>query len=224
MDGTPDLAGPSLFARSLSVTATPDSIVADGSQSTIVATLVDTGGGPISGVPLQVVIEVGGVSADFGSLSSRTVYTGSNGKAQVTYAAPVMSGILAGTPAKEVWIYVTQVGSNYETVVKQHATIKVTPPPVPPPVLGAPQAGVTYVPSGPKVGQLVTFDASSSLAVAPHSITSYFWDFGDAQPNEEHGVDASHAYMAAGTYTAVLAVIDDVGRSSATFKTIVVTP
>ena len=224
MDSAPNLSGPSVFARSLSVTATPDNIVADGSQSTIVAALVDMNGAPLSGVPLQILLEVGGVSADFGSLSSRTAYTGANGKAQVMYAAPVMSGILAGTPAREVWIYVMQVGANYETAVPQHAVIKVTPPPVPPPVPGAPVAAVTYLPSAPKVGQLITFDASTSQAAAGHSIANYAWSFGDTQANDEHGNDASHAYMAAGTYTMVLGVTDDAGLSSSTFKIIVVTP
>ena len=83
---------------------------------------------------------------------------------------------------------------------------------------------MTYSPGAPKVGQLVAFDASTSQAGAGHTIANYFWDFGDGRPNDEHGSDASHAYPAAGTYTMVLGVIDELGRIASTFNTVVVTP
>jgi hypothetical protein len=224
MDGAPALTGPSAFGRSLQVTATPDSITADGSQSAVIATLVDANGAGLGGVPLQVSVTAGGVPIDYGSLSSRTIYTGQNGRATVIYSAPVLTGFFAGGPATQVSITVTPVGSNYETAIAQHAVIKVTPPPVPVAEPGAPTAAVTYLPSAPKVGELVNFDASASKAGTGHSIATYFWSFGDNQPNEEHGTDASHAYMAPGQYTALLGVVDELGRMSNTFKTVVVVP
>ena len=157
-------------------------------------------------------------------MSSRTIYTGANGKATVQYAAPIASPFFAGGPPSYVSITVTPVGSNYETAVPQHALIKVTPPPVPAAEVGAPSAVVTYLPAAPKVGQLISFDASASQAESGHTITTYFWEFGDGRPNEEHGVDASHAYAAAGTYTMVLGVVDDLGRVGRSFNYIAVTP
>jgi len=221
---TPGLTGPSEFARSLSVTATPDSITQDGSQSTVVATLLDVNGAPISGAPLQVTITVGSTPVEFGSLSSRTIYTGANGKATVQYAAPIASAFFAGGPPSYVSITVTPVGSNYETAVPQHALIKVTPPPVPTSDVGAPSALVTYLPVAPKVGQVISFDASGSQPAAGHTIATYFWEFGDGRPNDEHGVDASHAYGAAGTFTMVLGVVDELGRIGRSFNYITVTP
>src|SRR5438105_2031279 len=97
-DSAPPLTGPSGFARSLTVTATPDSIAADGSQSAINATLLDASGAPMSGVPLQLSILVNGTPVDFGSLSSSTVYTNAAGRAVVVYYAPVKTGFFAGTP------------------------------------------------------------------------------------------------------------------------------
>jgi PKD repeat protein len=68
------------------------------------------------------------------------------------------------------------------------------------------------------------FEAISSQAAPGHSIRDYFWDFGDGLPQSEEGHDASHIYEAAGTYTMVLGVVDDVGRIGSIFKTIVVSP
>jgi PKD repeat protein len=218
----PALAGPSSFGHLLTVTASPDNIAADGSLSSITASYIDASGQPLAGIPLQASIAVSGTAVDFGSLSSRTVYTDSTGRAKVVYFSPVMTGFFAGTPAKEVWVTIEPVGGNYVTSVPVHAVIKVTPPPVP--LLGAdsPVAAVTYAPSAPKVGDLLTFDASTSQPAGGHSIVKYFWDFGDGLPNDEHGSDASHAYAASGSYTMVLGVTDEAGHSSSTFRTIVV--
>jgi PKD repeat protein len=220
----PDLAGPSSFGHLLSVTATPDNIAADGSMSVITATVLDDKGRGLSGVPLQASISISGTTVDYGDLSQRTVYTNSDGQAKITYFSPIMTGFFAGTPGREVWVSMVAVGQNYSTAVPVHASIKVTPPPVPRLGADTPIADVTYTPTSPTVGQVVMFDASTSVAAAGHSIASYFWDFGDARPyaNDEHGSDASHAYVAPGTYTMVLGVTDEAGHSNSTYKTIVV--
>jgi hypothetical protein len=218
----PDLAGPSSFGHSLTVTASPDNITADGSISSITATFIDADGKPLIGAQLQVSMSVSGTPVDWGSLSSRTVYTDSTGRAKVSYFSPVMTGFFAGTPGQQVSVSVVPVGSNYVSAVPVNAVIKVTPPPVP--ILGAdsPSAAVTYSPSSPKVGDLVQFDASGSTPANGHEIVNYFWDFGDGRLNDEHGNDASHAYAAPGSYIMVLGVTDEAGHSNSTFKTIVV--
>jgi PKD repeat protein len=221
-DPAPALTGPSAFGKMLTVTASPDNISADGSLSAITATFRDADGQPLAGVSLQASIAVSGTPVDFGSLSDRSVVTNASGQVKIVYYAPNMNGFFAGTPAKEVWVTIEPVGGDYTATVPVHTVIKVTPPPVPMLAADSPTAAVTYAPSAPKVGDLVTFDASTSVATSGHSIVNYFWDFGDARPNDEHGNDASHAYAAAGTYTMVLGVTDDAGHSNSTFKTIVV--
>ena len=218
----PDLAGPSSFGHYLTLTASPDSITADGSMSTITATLIGPDGKPMAGVPLQLSMAVSQTPVDWGYLSSRQLYTDSSGQAKTAYFSPVMTGFFAGTPGQTVAIVATPVGSNYVGAIPVNALIRVTPPPVP--ILGvdSPTAAVTYAPSAPKVGDLITFDASGSAAASGHEIVSYFWDFGDGRLNDEHGSDASHAYAAPGTYTMVLGVTDEAGKSGSTFKQIVV--
>ena len=127
----PDLAGPSGLGKSLSVTASPDNITADGSMSIITATALDANAQPLSGVPLQATITVSGTQVDYGSLSQGTIYTNSDGRAKLTYYSPVMTGFFAGTPGREIWVTLAAVGQNYLTAVPVHAVIKVTPPPVP---------------------------------------------------------------------------------------------
>src|SRR5262245_66280225 len=73
----PDLAGPSSFGHYLTLSASPDSITADGSMSTVTATLIGPDGKPMAGVPLQLSMAVSQTPVDWGYLSSRQVYTDS---------------------------------------------------------------------------------------------------------------------------------------------------
>lgn len=58
------------------------------------------------------------------------------------------------------------------------------------------------------------FDGSgSSDPDSGDSVAGYSWDFGDGSPKVE-GVDPSHSYDAAGTYTVTLTVVDEQGASA----------
>jgi PKD repeat protein len=96
----------------------------------------------------------------------------------------------------------------------------VVPPPVPAAASGSPTAALTASRESAGVGQLVSFDASLSMAEAGHSIVYYYWNFGDGLITEEHGADASHVFVAPGTYVVVVGIRDDLGRTSSTYKTI----
>jgi PKD repeat protein len=68
-------------------------------------------------------------------------------------------------------------------------------------------------PNGPYTGSegvAVTFDGSGSSDV-DGTIVSYDWDFGDG--NTGNGVNPTHTYAAAGTYTVSLTVTDDGGAT-----------
>jgi PKD repeat protein len=217
-DEVPALAGPSEMALSVGVTATPDAVRQDGvSSSNVVVTLRDPNGAPLAS--RQVLLDL---FPQVGQLSTYTVFTGSDGRASATYTAPLAPAFLFGGPPTIVSVFATPVGSNFETSASQKVTIRVTPPPAPAVVLGAPIASVTFSPAAPKVGQVVVFDASGSAASDGHSLTTFFWDFGDGRPQDEHGSDASHVYTASGTYTMVLGVVDDLGRVASDIHTIVV--
>jgi len=71
--------------------------------------------------------------------------------------------------------------------------------------LGMPWADFTWTPSIPKVGDSITFDASSSTPIAG-IITKYEWDLGDGETTT--GKIVSHTYADSGNYTVTLNVTD----------------
>jgi PKD repeat protein len=222
MDQTevPPFAAPSEFALSLQLRATPDILTQDGfSQATVVLETRGPDGQPQAGVPLVL-----STSHAAGSLSRTSVTTGSDGRATVLYTAPLASPFQAGGPSTLLTIYARPVGSNYSNNVTQHVDVLLMTPPVPTVSANGPTAQVTYAPAAPKVGDNVLFDASGSYPGTGHQIVYYYWNFGDSQPNDETGPDASHTYVAAGTYTMTLGVVDEVGQISSTFRTITVAP
>ena len=84
-------SSPSDVGTRLSVQAVPDSIPRDGSsQARIVIEALGADGRPARLVVLRVDTLVNGVPSELGTLSSRTVVTGDDGKAQVTYTAPTL--------------------------------------------------------------------------------------------------------------------------------------
>ena len=85
----PPLAGPSTFALSLQISASPDILSQDGhSQSSIDIVARDANSQPVRGLTLKVDVAVGGAIVDFGTLSARTVSTNGDGRASLIYQAP----------------------------------------------------------------------------------------------------------------------------------------
>nr|WP_320010684.1 PKD domain-containing protein [uncultured Desulfobulbus sp.] len=68
---------------------------------------------------------------------------------------------------------------------------------------------------------VVSFDGSKSTVIAPATISSYFWSFGDG--TSASGANVSHSFTSAGTYSASLQVIDSNGLTDTTTTPVVVT-
>ncbi|HEC89586.1 MAG TPA: PKD domain-containing protein, partial [Thermoplasmatales archaeon] len=83
------------------------------------------------------------------------------------------------------------------------------PPPPPPPMNQPPVADADGPYSG-YVGYVVSFDGSDSYDT-DGSITNYTWDFGDGSTG--YGVNPTHIYTSAGTYTVTLTVKDNLGST-----------
>ncbi len=84
-----------------------------------------------------------------------------------------------------------------------------------------PAASFSFAPSPALAGHTVRFNASGSSDPDPRAtISDYLWKFGDGQT--QAGVDPTHVYAKAGTYTVELIVADTRGASSRTTHTIVV--
>lgn len=219
----PSLTGPSEFALSVTMSADPDTLFSDGrQQATIQLSARDASGAPQANKTFALATKIDNSIVSFGTLSSPTIRTGADGKATAIYTMPAFTVFDANTPPRQVSVVATSVGTDYITAQSEAVLLQLVPPAVPSAAPGSPTAALKATPESAKINQLVTFDASLSMAEAGHTIDYYYWNFGDGLINEEHGSDASHVYVTPGTYIVVLGIRDDVGRTANTFKKIVV--
>jgi hypothetical protein len=134
----PALSGPSSFGRTLSVAITPDVLPQDG-QSTARVTVQVTNetGQPVANFPLRHDMLVPSdshvptsplVLRDVGQLATKFPVTGADGRAVVTYTAPL--GAESGNTMQDeiyVTISATPVGSDYSAALPRQARIRLVP-------------------------------------------------------------------------------------------------
>jgi PKD repeat protein len=221
----PELTGPSELGLSLFITATPDILTKDGSsQSTVVITARNGNSQPQSGLGLRVETMIGGTLADIGRLSTKSVTTGSDGRATVMYTAPKgeMSGNSEANEAV-VAILVTPVGYDFNNAVARHVTIRLMPAGVILPPAGQPIPRFSFAPTTPVEGQDVTFDASATTIQCSSGVPDdscsksglvYEWDFGDGTTGS--GSQVTHRYSKAGSFNAALVVTNTRGVAART--------
>ena len=126
---TPALTGPSELGTGVSVTVTPDILTQDGgSQSLVTVSAFDSNGKPLRNLSLRSEIMVGGVIADFGSLSARSIVTGTDGRATLVYTAPAAPAGPAVDNGTTVSITVTPIGTDFANSAARIATIRLVPP------------------------------------------------------------------------------------------------
>jgi PKD repeat protein len=232
----PPLMGPSDLALSISIAATPDSISHDGaSQSSIVVTARDAQGAAVAGQPFRLDIITSEGPADYGTLSGKTIVTGSDGRATAVYTAPPAPGpgqsvgTCAGAPFGPITagtciqIAATAIGSNFQAASGQAVTLRLVPVGIILPPAQTPIANLVITPASAFPGQTVLFDGSSSCPTpdpcsSPDGIVSYQWSFGDG--DFASGATVTHDYDAAGTYTVTLTVTNDRGRAASKSATI----
>jgi PKD repeat protein len=220
----PPLSGPSELALSLTLAATPDVLPQDGaSQSQVIVVARDSGGKALANVTFRLETTVGGVTADYGTLSSRTIVTGSDGRALAAYTAP-RAGSTAVDSGTVVTLLATPIGSNYANSVARSVDIRLVPAGViiPPSDL---VAGFTYSPDSPTELGTVVFSAewcagTGGSNCTAGSVASWSWNFGDG--GTASGQVVTHQF-AAGTYPVTLTIKDPSNRAVSTTRTITVT-
>jgi len=80
-----------------------------------------------------------------------------------------------------------------------------------------PTASFIFTPQIPRIGEVTTFDGSSS-SDSDGQIVSWAWDFGDG--NSAAGETVTHAYTESGEYTVTLTVTDNDGLSASSWRII----
>jgi len=208
---TPDLSGPSEYGTSVGISIAPDVLTQDGaSQSLITVTARGANGQPLRSLSLRAEVQIGGIRADFGSLSARNLVTGADGRATVVYTAPAAPSVAVDNGTL-VEIVITPVGTDFNNTATRTAAIRLVPPGIVVPPDGLKPA-FTFAPSAPIDSQAVLFDATGSSSAAGNPIAGYSWNFGD--DGRGTGVTASHSYARAGTYVVTLTISDAIGRTA----------
>jgi PKD repeat protein len=206
--GAPSLTGPSELGLSLEITATPDVITQDGaSQAVIRITARDANSQPIAGLAIRLDLAVGTLPVDFGTLSTKTLSTGADGRATVIYTAPPPPPASASGDVV-VSIVFTPVGANYSNSQGRTVLIRLARPGVVLPPNGTPIPRFIASPTTARVGDKVFFDGTTSVDL-DGTIVDYFWNFGDG--DTASGPTVEHSYDLAGTYRVTLTVTDDRG-------------
>jgi PKD repeat protein len=219
-DEIPALTGPSEFALSIEVTATPDHIRQDGaSQSTVVVRARGTNGQPVGALPIRLDMSVHGVMQDFGTLSERNIVTGSDGLARSLYTAPAAPPLGTGGSGTTMFIFATPYGTNSQTSVSQSVSIDLVPPGIILPPAGAPVASFTVSPTPLNAAVPALFDGSASQpGTNSTQLVSYSWSFGDG--STASGSSVTHAFRSSGTFTVTLTVTNDRGLSASTTQAV----
>jgi PKD repeat protein len=218
----PPLTGPSELGLSVSVAAVPDLIIRNGfDQAIIVVTARNPDGSGAAGVQFRADTQVGSFFQEFGTLSSRFLTTGSDGRGTILYTAPPAPPSGTSSVIDRVTIVVSRIGTNQQTALFHSVQIRLVPPSVSTP--GSPIAFFSYSPSAVATNTQVIFNAGSSYAVTGSTIVNYAWDWGDGTTDLINPSPAEdHDWAAPGVYNVTLTVTDDLGQKGSTTQTITV--
>jgi len=214
----PGLQGPSELGLSITLTVVPDILSLDGaSQAQVTIVVRDAQGQPLANVTLRAEILAAGRIVDCGALSARTLATGDDGRAWLTYTAPQFPCDASG----EVTLRFTPFGTDAANQIPRQVFIRLVEPGVILP--GGPSPSFTINGSATLTALLpfvdVLFDGSGSTPAPGTAITLYRWDFGDG--TTASGSTLFHRFQP-GTYFVTLTATDTNGVSSSAARAVTV--
>jgi hypothetical protein len=221
----PELIGPSELGLSVTMTAQPDIVTADGfSTSLVQVTLRDQSGRPLAGREIFFALaDESGRPADVGTLRATgdsvgvgtglVVRTNAQGIAQVIYEAPPRTDATAN---QTILVTARPVGTDAAGAIYRSVRIELRsaePRRFPEnPLNQDPDCDfVTEAPSGFRTNQTILFQSTASDPDG--TIVRYFWDLGNGRRADTP--DTATSYRVPGTYTVSHVVTDDDGGQAA---------
>lgn len=215
----PQLAGPSTLAHSILLIADRTTLTQNGLDFTDIRITSLSPDGQSENIPLRAQIMIDGVANDFGTLSTKTPIT----PATIRYTSPPASPVTAAQVPTTVTIAVTPSNNgDFANEVSRHVEIRLTPPGVIIPTNPNLLPNFALNPAAPKVMDIVTFDATSTLnsgaACANNCI--YSWDFGDGTTGS--GQITTHQFRTIANFSVSLTVADLRGATARVTKLIAV--
>ena len=159
----PSPTGPSEQSLSLFVTAVPDLMEQDGrSEAVVTVTARDLIGQPVSGLVMRADVLVNGIAVDFGTLSSRSISTGRDGRAGLVYLAAPPPPPTA-TDDVVVTVLLTPIGSDFASTVPRGVQIRLVRPGLILPANGTPRPSFSFLPAPPHEHEAVQFEDRKSV-------------------------------------------------------------
>jgi len=209
----PALSGPSTFGVSVTMAASPDRLPRDGSsQSVVTLTVRDAQGKGMAGQHVTLALPSNAPTG--AALSQSEVTTGANGQATFAVTAPVAGSL------GNITVGATPVGTDAANRTAQYISILAIPSNAGAPVFSAPP--FTLSPTSPEVGQVVTFDASSTTDEGfPCTTCTFAWDFGGDGTGT--GRIVTHTFTIGGTYLVTVTATDAAGSTSFAQRAVTIT-
>ena len=206
----PALSGPSELGLSIAMTASPDQLPRDGAtQSVVTLTARDSKGKAVAGQRLTLSMPVNSPSGT--TLSATDVTTNAGGQATFTVTAPVAGSL------GNITIFAVPFGTDSNNASTR--TIAITALPLNGTV---PVPSFIFLPNGPEVGQVVTFDASGTQDEG-RSCTdacTFAWDFGTE--GTATGRVVTHTFQSGGSFVVTLRVTDSANSVGTSQRTIAI--
>lgn len=217
MDKTkqPALAGPSEFAVSMEMRATPEVLERDGSSQSVIRVFArDFTTGKTAAARRTFALTLDPVDA--GTLSASQVTTGADGWGSVIYTAARSSQDVEKVTIGAVPLAGTDELGNSTNTREQVVTIWLRG-------ANAPTSSFTFAPAAPKQFDLVTFDASGTTldGKACMDTCKFTWTFG--AEGSATGEVVTHRFENIGTHTVTLSVTGPSGIVVTTRKSVLVT-
>ena len=186
-------------AETMTVTATPAELPSTGGSSTISATVIDSSGNRLVGVPVA-------FSTTGGSLSVFEAVTDAAGTARSTLTTTVAATVTATLRGGAA-----PIGGTVDVAIRTAPTITIV------------------APVGATAGSAATFTVTTSVAAGSPPISAVEMVFGDGSGAVSLGnltgtTSVTHVYLEAGTYTAVVTLIDASGERVSTSTVVRVVP
>jgi PKD repeat protein len=175
--------------------------------------------GQSENVRLRAQVFVDGVAQDFGTLSNKNPITPTT----IFFRAPAAPTSAAGQVPTTVTIAVTPDDSgDFRSETTRTIDLRLIPPGVILPTNPNLVADFAIDPAQPKVGDIVTFDASltTNRGVPCGQSCTYNWNFGDGTSGS--GLFTTHQYRRVGRLQVTLTVTDSRGAQAVRIKTITV--
>ncbi len=215
----PSLAGPSTMAKAITMTANKDTLFQNGVDFVDIQVVSTGPTGQSQVIPLRAEIFVGGVSQDYGTLSTKSPVT----PATIRYTAPNASPLAGGQVAQTITIAVTPVDSgDFRSEVARQLDLRLVPQGVILPTNPNLTAAFIVTPASPQAFSTASFNASSTTngGVACSTACAYSWTFGDGTTGT--GMTTTHEFRTVGTYQVGLTVTDSRGAQATTTQSVTV--